>query len=130
MIKQLSILGLFLFLVSCSTTAVQPENQLAVIETWSGYAIGRGAECADAKVEVKVLEDYSIKGVAHANRFNLIIRLRGKVDPNNDFFATGAGSGGVFVTYKGIVNGDSASGTWDSSLDDCRGTWELAKNSQ
>jgi hypothetical protein len=82
MIKLLSIFGLFLFIVGCSTAAVQPQNQLAVIETWSGYAIGKGAECSDAEVEIKVLEDFSIIGRAQSTERLVIIQLRGKLDPN------------------------------------------------
>jgi hypothetical protein len=77
-----------------------------------------------------VLEDFSIKGVAYADRFGLVIRLSGKIDPNNDFIASGSGSGGVLVMYKGSVNGESASGTWETNYADCRGTWKLAKNNQ
>ena len=129
MIKLLSIFGLFLFIVGCSTTAVSPQNQLAVIETWSGYANGRGAQCPDADVKVQILEDFSIIGKAYTTERNLIIHLRGKIDPNRNFLASGSGFGGATVTYKGSINGNSGSGTWDSSLSvhRCEGTWELSK---
>lgn len=128
MTKLLSILGLLLLIVSCSTTAVQPQNRLDVIETWSGYAVGRGAECSNAEVEVNVLEDFSINGIAQATSYNLTIPLKGKMDPNNNFRASGRGSGGVFVTYIGIVNGETASGTWETNMSDCQGTWKMEKN--
>ena len=128
MIKFLSILGLFLFVVSCSTTGIQPQNQLDVIERWSGYAVGKGAECSNAKVEIEILEDFSIKGSAYATSYSLIIPLKGRVDLNNHFLATGSASGGIFVTFRGIVNGRTASGTWETNMSDCQGTWEMAKN--
>jgi hypothetical protein len=130
MTKLFSILGLLIFIVSCSTTAVQPQNQLAVLETWSGFAKGIGAECSDAEVEVKILEDFSIKGLALATSYNMKIPLRGKVDPNKNFHASGSGGGGISVTYKGIVSGETASGTWETNVADCQGTWKMAKNNQ
>ena len=128
MTKLFSIFGLLIFIASCSTTAVQPQNQLAVLETWSGYAKGIGAECSDAEVEVKILEDLSIKGEALATSYNVKIPLKGKVDRNNNFRARGSGGGGIMITYKGIVSGETASGTWETNVADCQGTWKMAKN--
>ena len=131
MIKLLSILGLFIFIVSCSTAAFQPQNQLAAIETWSGYAIGRGAECSDAEVEIKVLEDFSIIGTAQSTERLVIIQLRGKLDADRGFVVSGSGGGRIHVTYEGIIKGDSGSGKWDADVGShgtCGGTWKLAKN--
>ena len=131
MIKFLSILGLFIFIVSCSTAAFQPQNQLAAIETWSGYAIGRGAECSDAEVEIKVLEDFSIIGTAQSTERLVIIQLRGKLDADRGFVVSGSGGGSIHVTYEGIIKGDSGSGKWDADVGShgiCGGTWKLAKN--
>ena len=131
MIKLLSILGLFLFIVGCSTTAIQPQNQLAVIETWSGYAIGRGAECSDAEVDIKVLEDFSIIGTAQSTERLVVIQLRGKLAVDRGFVASGSGGGSIHVTFEGIIKGDSGSGKWDSDVGShgsCGGTWKLAKN--
>ena len=125
--KLFFILGLLIFMASCSTIPSSSPNHQNVIETWSGYATGFGGDCSDANVEVKILEDFSILGVARATEFNMIIRLRGKLISDTEFQAYGSGSGGVTVEYKGSLNGDSASGTWTSSRVGCRGTWKLAK---
>jgi len=125
--KLFFILGLLIFMASCSTIPSSSPNHQNVIETWSGYATGYGGDCSDANVEVEILEDFSIIGIAHSTEFNMIIRLRGKLISDGGFHAYGSGSGGVSVEYKGSLNGDSASGTWTSSRAGCRGTWKLAK---
>jgi hypothetical protein len=122
------VLGLFIIMASCANIPSSSPNHQKVIETWSGYATGYGGECSDANVEVKILEDFSIIGVAQSTEFNMMISLRGKLVPDGGFKAHGSGSGGVTVDYKGSINGDSASGTWTSSRVGCQGTWRLTKN--
>ncbi|MFC1882840.1 hypothetical protein ACFL2S_15290 [Thermodesulfobacteriota bacterium] len=126
--KLFFILGLFIFMASCSTIPSSSPDHQNVIETWSGYATGYGGDCSDANVEVKILEDFSVIGQAHAIEFNMIIRLKGKLISDGGFQAYGSGSGGVSVEYKGSLNGDSASGTWISNRAGCQGTWKLTKN--
>jgi hypothetical protein len=126
--KILSIIALFLIITGCSTVTESPTNQLNVIETWSGYATGRGGDCSDAEVQVKILEDYSIIGTAQATDFNMTFHLKGQLTGDGKLRASGFGGGGVSVSYKGNVNGSSASGTWVSSRAGCDGTWEMAKN--
>jgi hypothetical protein len=126
--KLFLILGLLIFMASCSTIPSSSPNHLNVIETWSGYATGYGGECSDANVEVKILEDFSIEGIARSTEFSMIIMLRGQLISGGGFHAYGTGAGGVSVEYKGSLNGDSASGTWTSSRVGCKGTWKLAKN--
>ena len=125
--KFLPIIALFLIIAGCSTVTESPTAQLNVIETWTGYAKGRGSDCSDADVQVQVLEDYSITGTAQVNDFNMIIHLKGQLSGDGELIATGFGGGGVAVSYKGNFNGSSASGTWVSSRPGCNGTWELAK---
>ena len=120
-------IGFLLILTGCITTADSPENRPAVIETWIGRAVGIGAECSDAEVNVSVLEDLTIVGKAISTEYNLIVQLKGKLDQNRQFVASGSGVGGVSVTYKGNIAGDSASGTWISSRAGCEGTWKMAK---
>ncbi|MEJ2475789.1 MAG: 2TM domain-containing protein, partial [Desulfobacterales bacterium] len=45
-----------LLITGCSTVTEPPTGQLDVIETWTGYATGRGGDCSDAEVRVKILE--------------------------------------------------------------------------
>lgn len=125
--KLLFIIGLLLMMTGCITTADSLQNRTAAIETWTGHAIGRGAECSDAEVKVDVLEDLTIIGTARSTDYNMIVQLKGKLDQNRDFVASGSGVGGVSVTYKGNITGDSARGTWMSSRANCEGTWEMAK---
>ena len=129
--KFLSIIALFLLITGCSTVTTvtePPTGQLNVIETWTGYATGRGGDCSDAEVQVKILEDYSIIGTAQATDFNMIFHLKGQLSGDGKLIASGFGGGGVAVSYKGSVNGSSASGTWVSSRAGCDGTWKMAKN--
>ncbi len=126
--KFVSMIALLLIITGCSTFPESSPNQLNVIETWTGYAKGRGGDCSDAEVRVKILEDFSITGVAHATDFNITVILKGTLSDEGMLHATGSGGGGVSVTYKGIFNGDAASGTWVSNRVGCDGTWELAKN--
>lgn len=127
--KFLAVIALILIFAGCSTVTESPTPtvQLNVLETWTGYAKGRGGDCSDAEVQVKVLEDYSIIGTAQVTDFNMIIQLKGQLSGEGELRATGFGAGGVAVSYKGNFNGSSASGTWISSRPGCDGTWELAK---
>ena len=125
--KFLSIIALFLIITGCSTVTESPTDQLNVIEIWTGYATGRGGDCSDAEVQVKILEDYSIIGTAQATDFNMIFHLKGQLSGDGELRASGFGGGGVAVSYKGNVYGSSASGTWVSSRSGCDGTWEMAK---
>ena len=125
--KFLPIIALLLIITGCSTVSESPTVQLNVIETWTGYAKGRGGDCSDAEVQVNVLDDYSIIGTAQVTDFNMVIQLKGQLSGDGELRATGFGAGGVAVSYKGNFNGGSASGTWISSRPGCDGTWELAK---
>ena len=125
--KIFPIIALFLIITGCSTVAESPTVQHNVLETWTGYAKGRGGDCSDAELQVKILEDYSIIGTAIVTDFNMIIKLKGQLSGNGELRASGFGAGGVAVSYKGNFNGSSASGTWISSRPGCDGTWELAK---
>ena len=125
--KHIAIIGILVFLSGCLTTTEQPQNQLAVIETWSGYAIGKGSECSDFDMKIKLLEDNSIVGTAHTVEYNKVFRLKGTVSKDMGFYMTGSESGGIQITLKGNVTGNSASGTWNSSWPGCLGTWEAAK---
>ena len=125
--KFLSIIALFLIISGCSTVSESPTAQLNVIETWTGYAKGRGGDCSDADVEVQILEDYSIIGTAQVFDFNMIIRLKGQLSGDGELTASGFGAGGVSVSYKGNFSGSAASGTWIANRPGCDGTWELAK---
>ena len=125
--KFLPIIALLLIVTGCSTVTESPTAQLNVIETWTGYAKGRGGDCSDAEVQVNVLDDYSIVGTAVVTDFAMIIKLKGQLSGDGELRATGFGAGGVAVSYKGSFNGGSAFGTWISSRPGCDGTWELAK---
>ena len=122
----LSFIALCLIIAGCSTVPESSSNQLNVIETWSGYATGRGADCPDSDVQLKILEDFSIVGIAQTTEFEMTIRLKGKLSDDGKLHASGVGGGGVAITFKGTFNGNSASGKWISSRA-CAGTWELAK---
>lgn len=126
--KFLTVIALFLIIAGCSTVTESPTAQLNVLETWTGYAKGRGGDCSDADVEVQVLEDHSIIGTAQVIDFNMTIKLKGQLSGDGELRATGFGAGGVAVSYKGNFNGSVASGTWISSRPGCDGTWDLAKN--
>jgi len=128
--KLLPIFALFLIISGCSTApepSEPPISQLNVRETWSGYARGPGGDCPDAEVELQILEDFSIIGMAHARDYDLNIRLKGKMTFDGELKASGTGFG-FNVTYNGKFLSDSASGKWNSSWPNCYGTWELAKN--
>jgi hypothetical protein len=53
--KLLPIIALFLIITGCSTVTESPTAQLNVIETWTGYAKGRGGDCSDAEVRLMYL---------------------------------------------------------------------------
>ena len=129
--KFLSVFALFLIITGCSTapepSSAPPGDPLSVRETWSGYAKGPGGECPDSDVELQILEDFSIIGMAQTRKYDLKIRLKGKMTFDGELKASGTGAG-FNVTYKGKFLRDSASGKWNSSWPNCRGTWELAKN--
>lgn len=122
----LPIIALLLVIAGCSTVPESSPNQLNVIETWSGYATGRGADCPDSDVQLKILEDFSIVGIAQTTEFGMTIRLKGKLSDDGKLHVSGGGAGGVTITFKGTFNGNSASGKWISNRA-CAGTWELAK---
>ncbi len=131
----LPIIALFLIISGCSsapqpsTPVFEPSStHLNVIETWSGYAQQKGAgECSDADVQLNILEDYSIIGVAQVITYDIAIKLEGKLSFDGLFRASGTG-GGFNVIYEGKFQRNSASGTWRTNWPDCKGTWELAKN--
>jgi hypothetical protein len=133
--KFLPFIALFLIISGCSSVP-QPSTaffesssaHIKVIETWSGYAKHKGGgECSDADVQLNVLEDYSITGVAQVIGYNMTIRLKGKLSFDGVFHASGTG-GGFNVVYEGNFQRNSASGTWRTNWPGCKGTWELAKN--
>jgi hypothetical protein len=126
--KIFPIIALFLIITGCSTVTESPTVQHNVLETWTGYAKGRGGDCSDAELQVKILEDYSIIGTAQVNDFNMIIQIKGQRSGDGKLHASGFGGAGVAVSFKGNFNGSAASGTWISSRPGCDGTWELAKN--
>jgi hypothetical protein len=128
--KFLPIIALFLIISGCSTAPEPSEpsaSQLNVREIWSGYAKGPGGECPDSEVQLKILEDSSIIGMAYASGYDLTIHLKGKMTYDGELKASGTGAG-FNVTYKVKFSSDSASGKWSSSWPNCFGTWELAKN--
>ena len=131
----LPVIALFLIISGCSsapqpstTLSESPSTHLNVIATWSGYAKHKGAgECSDADVQLNILEDYSIIGIAEVITYDITIELKGRLSFDGVFHATGTG-GGFNVIYEGNFQRESASGTWRTNWPGCKGTWELAKN--
>ena len=130
--RFLSVFALFLIIVGCSTApapspSTPPASLLDVIETWSGTAKGVGGDCPSSEVNLNILEDFSISGMAVVEDYDLHIRLEGKLTNDGKLRASGSGAG-FNVKYKGNFNTDTASGTWTSNWPNCHGWWNLAKN--
>ena len=129
--KFLPLFALFLIIAGCSTAPGPSEEPspapLNVRETWSGYSKGPGGECPNCEVQLKILEDFSIIGMAYSRKYDLTIRLKGKLTYDGKLHASGTGSG-FNVKYNGKLLSDTASGRWNSSWPNCYGIWELAKN--